>query len=178
MECAKERPTLQCCAKSQSARYWLDIISGDIFKMVLDIYICRHWKPGWLETGQVGDKVGGVTTGGQWTASSGPDGTDDGGCERDWGFETHSRRTFTRLSHSEASETALGEVGNTDRHPTTDGHRRPSDGRLGEHFHFHTTRLKGFSSTETPHFDLPWNLPDRGQLLPKRETMLWSGSFP
>ena len=23
-----------------------------------------------------------------------------------------------------------------------------------------------------------WNLPDRGQLLPKRETMLWSGSFP
>ena len=60
-------------------------------------------------------------------------------------------------------------------------HRRPprqSDGRLGEHFHFHTTRLKGFSSTETPHFDLPWNLPDRGQLLPKRETMLWSGSFP
>lgn len=104
--------------------------------MVLDIYICRHWKPGWLETGQVGDKVGGVTTGGQWTASSGPDGTDDGGCERDWGFETHSRRTFTRVTRSEASETALGEVGNTDRHPTTDGHRRPSDGRLERAFSF------------------------------------------
>lgn len=60
-------------------------------------------------------------------------------------------------------------------------HRRPprqSDGRLGEHFHFHTTRLKGFSSTETLHLEVSWNLPDRGQLLPKRETMLWSGSFP
>lgn len=109
---------------------------------------------------------------------SGPDGTDDGGCERDWGFETRPRHSLTRLTRSEASETALGEVGNTDRHPTTDGHRRPSDGRLGEHFHFHTTRLKGFSSTETLHLEVSWSLPDRGRLPPKRETMLWSGSFP
>ena len=67
-----------------------------------------------------GDKVGGVTTGCQVLGedsganSSGPDGTHKTQCERDWGFETHSRRTFTRLSHSEASESALGEVGDTD----------------------------------------------------------------
>ena len=54
------------------------------------------------------------------TTDSGPDDTDNGGCERDWGFETHSRRTFTRVSHSEASESALGDVDDTDRHPTTD----------------------------------------------------------
>lgn len=71
--------------------------------------------------------MGGVTTGGQWTASSGPDGTDDGGCERDWGFETHSRRTFTRLSHSEASEASENVLGRRARgHITmdaTDHHR-------------------------------------------------------
>ena len=109
---------------------------------------------------------------------SGPDDTDNGRCERDWGFETHSRRTFTRVTHSEASESALGDTDDTDRHPTTDGHRRPSDGRLGEHFHFHTTRLKGFSSTETPHFGLSWNLPDRGRLPPEDEEWCWSGDFP
>lgn len=54
---------------------------------------------------------------------------------------------------------------------------RPSDGRLGEHFHFHTTRLKGFRSPETPHFDLPWNLPDSGRLPPEDEERGWSGSF-
>ena len=47
------------------------------------------------------------------TNNSGPDDTDNGRCERDWGFETHSRRTFTRLTHSEASESALGEVDDT-----------------------------------------------------------------
>ena len=42
---------------------------------------------------------------------SGPDGTDDGGCERDWGFETHSRRTFTRVTRSEASEASENVLG-------------------------------------------------------------------
>lgn len=46
-----------------------------------------------------------------------------------------------------------------------------------EHFHFHTTRLKGFRSPETPHFDLPWNLPDRTRRPPEDEERGWSGSF-
>lgn len=50
--------------------------------------------------------------------------------------------------------------------------------QVGEHFHFHTTRLKGFSSTEAPHFGLPWNLPDRGRRPPEDEERGWSGSFP
>lgn len=49
--------------------------------------------------------------------------------------------------------------------------------QVGEHFHFHTTRLKGFRSPETPHFGLPWNLPDRGRLPPEDEERGWSGSF-
>lgn len=46
---AKECSTLQCCAKSQSARYRLDIILGVVFKMVW-IYICRHVESRWVET--------------------------------------------------------------------------------------------------------------------------------
>ena len=113
--------------------------------------------------------------------NSGPDDTDNGRCERDWGFETHSRRTFTRLTHSEASESALGGVGDTDTHsPMTtidDDRWLVGEGWRG-HFHFHTTRLKGFSSTETPHSDNFWRRPDRTRRPPEDEEGCWSGSFP
>ena len=114
--------------------------------------------------------------------NSGPDDTDNGGCERDWGFETHSRRTFTRLTHSEASESALGDsTRGRRRHITMDAttdNKLAGGDSLEEHFHFHTTRLKGFRSPETPHFGLPWNLPDRWRLPPEDEEWCWSGSFP
>ena len=113
--------------------------------------------------------------------NSGPDDTDNGGCERDWGFETHSRRTFTRLStlghDSSASGTPTTPIDTRQQTPSTTT-TATVKWQVGEHFHFHTTRLKGFSSTETPHFGLPWNLPDRGRLPPEDETLLWSGSFP
>lgn len=127
--------------------------------MVLDICICRHWKPGWLETGQVGDKVGGVTTGGQWTASSGPDGTDDGGCERDWGFETHSRRTFTRLSTLGHDNSASGDALGTHH----DGRRRrpprQSDGRLERAFSFSHYTTEGIFIHGDPAFRPPLEPP-------------------
>ena len=58
--------------------------------------------------------------------------------------------------------------------------RRPSDGgdSLEEHFHFHTTRLKGFSSTEALHLEVSWNLFDRWRRPPEDEERGWSGSFP
>lgn len=56
--------------------------------------------------------------------NSGPDGTDDGGCERDWGFETHSRRTFTLGHDNSASGAELGDVGVLDDTLTDDDHRR------------------------------------------------------
>ena len=52
MENAKERPTLQCCAKSQSTCYRLDIISGVVLK-ILSGYISVGtwsqvgWRPSW-----------------------------------------------------------------------------------------------------------------------------------
>ena len=70
------------------------------------------------------------------THSSGPDDTDNGGCERDWGFETHSRRTFTRLTHSEASESALGDTLTMDATTDDDHHRRQSNGRWENTFIF------------------------------------------
>lgn len=113
------------------------------------------------------------------THSSGPDDTDNGGCERDWGFETHSRRTFTRLTHSEASESALGEVDDTRQQtPSTTTTTATVKWQVGEHFHFHTTRLKGFSSTEALHLEVSWNLFDRRRRPPEDEEWCWSGSFP
>ena len=60
-------------------------------------------------------------------------------------------------------------------------HRRPprqSDGRLGEHFHFHTTRLKGFSSTETLHLEAFWNAGNHCTESGNVRKGGWSGSFP
>ena len=67
------------------------------------------------------------------------------------------------------------------RHPTTDtvdDHRRRQMAGWRGHFHFHTTRLEGFSSTETPHSDNFWRRPDRTRLPPEDEEGCWSGSFP
>lgn len=55
---------------------------------------------------------------------SGPDGTDDGGCERDWGFETQHRHSLTRASDLSASGAELGDVGVLDDTLTDDDHRR------------------------------------------------------
>lgn len=49
--------------------------------------------------------------------------------------------------------------------------------QVGEHFHFHTTRLKGFRSPETPHSDNFWRRPDHRQRPPEDEEGCWSGSF-
>ena len=139
MESEKERPTLQCCAKSQSARYWLDIISGDIFK-ILWIY-CHSSGRGAGDPSETlrrrpfgRDQVSGAN-------NSGPDGTDDGGCERDWGFETHSRRTFTRLSTLGHDNSASGDaLGDTSRWtpPTTTATVRWQVGRAFSFSHYTT----------------------------------------
>ena len=113
--------------------------------------------------------------------NSGPDDTDNGGCERDWGFETHSRRTFTRVSHSEASESALGEVDDTDRHPTTDtvdDHHRDSQMAGGRTLSFSHYTTEGIFIHGGPAFRPSLEPPKRLSESPKRETMLWSGSFP
>lgn len=58
--------------------------------------------------------------GGEWTASSGPDGTDDGGCERDWGFETRPRHSSRSGHDNSASGAELGDVGVLDDTLTMD----------------------------------------------------------
>ena len=57
--------------------------------------------------------------------NSGPDDTDNGGCERDWGFETQHRHSLTRASDLSASGAELGDVGVLDDTLTDDDHRRP-----------------------------------------------------
>ena len=115
------------------------------------------------------------------TNNSGPDDTDNGRCERDWGFETHSRRTFTRLTHSEASESALGDTDDTDRHPTTDtvdDHHRDSQMAGGRTLSFSHYTTEGIFIHGTLHLEVSWNLSDRGRLPPEDEERCWSGSFP
>ena len=52
--------------------------------------------------------------------NSGPDDTDNGRCERDWGFETQHRHSLTRASDLSASGAELGDVGVLDDTLTTD----------------------------------------------------------
>ena len=87
---------------------------------------------------------------------------------------------FHPTLHSRSRQLGLGRrARDTSRWtPPTTTDDRWLVGETPEHFHFHTTRLKGFSSTETPHFGLPWNLPDRRRRPPEDEERGWSGSFP
>ena len=55
--------------------------------------------------------------------NSGPDDTDNGRCERDWGFETQHRHSLTRASDLSASGAELGDVGNTLTMDVDDHHR-------------------------------------------------------
>ena len=148
-------------------------------KSSLDIYLSAR-----------GDRVGGDPSGtlqtesrrvGEWTAEptalaqtalTKNNVSEIGGSRLDLGT------LRARVSHSRSRqlglESALGEVGNTSRWTPP----RQSDDRLGERFHFHTTRLKRFRSPETLHLEASWSLPARRRRPPEDEERCWSGSFP
>lgn len=64
----------------------------------------------------------------------------------------HSLRGF-RSVRERARETRWGHI----TMDATDDHRDSQMAGWRGHFHFHTTRLKGFSSTETLHLEVSWN---------------------
>ena len=126
---AKERQTLQCCAQSQSARYRLDIISGVVLKILSGYISGGTWSQGgWRRLGRSHDRMPSAGRMDSGTNNSGPDDTDNGGCERDWGFETHSRRTFTRLSTLGHDSSASGARSGT---PTTPDNRHRRRRQVG-----------------------------------------------
>ena len=110
--------------------------------------------------------------------NSGPDDTDNGGCERDWGFETQHRHSLTRASDLSASGAELGDVGNTLTMDATDDHHRDSQMAGGRTLSFSHYTTEGISIHGDPAFRPSLEPPKRLSESPKRETMLWSGSFP
>lgn len=65
---AKERPTLQCCAKSQSARYRLDIISGIVFKILSGYISVGTWSQGGWRPFRRDPRTDSSQLVGEWTA--------------------------------------------------------------------------------------------------------------
>ena len=109
--------------------------------------------------------------------NSGPDDTDNGRYERDWGFETHSRRTFTRLSTLGHDSSASGARSGTHSRWTSTTTTATVKWQVGEHFHFHTTRLKGFSSTEPSTWKCPGTFPTAGGGPQKTKSEVGVGVF-
>ena len=113
--------------------------------------------------------------------NSGPDDTDNGGCERDWGFETQHRHSLTRASDLSASGAELGDVGVLDDTLTDDDHRRRQMAGwrgLERALSFSHYTTEGIFIHGTLHLEVSWNLSDRGRLPPEDEERGWSGSFP
>ena len=114
------------------------------------------------------------------TNNSGPDDTDNGGCERDWGFETHSRRTFTRVTHSRSRQLGLGSaLGDTDDTLTmdVDDHHRDSQMAGGRTLSFSHYTTEGIFIHGDPAFRPSLEPPRPRAATPRRRRVVLEWEF-